>query len=99
MRGVSGAGGVPFSFPGKQYEIENIVTSFLPGTGRNLGFGGLPEHGDRYARADDFVEVVYKLLEASWEDDAVVPGLRPMPSSAPAPAAAARRTKAVVKPA
>jgi long-chain alkane monooxygenase len=50
----------------------NIVTTFLPGAGRNLGFGGLPEHGDRYARADDFVEVIYKLLEASWEDDAVV---------------------------
>jgi long-chain alkane monooxygenase len=50
----------------------NIVTTFLPGAGRNLGFGGLPEHGDRYARADDFVEVIYKLLEASWEDDAVI---------------------------
>ena len=50
----------------------NIVTTFLPGAGRNLGFGGLPDHGDRYARADDFVEVVYKLWEASWEDDAAV---------------------------
>lgn len=50
----------------------NIVTTFLAGAGRNLGFGGLPEHGDRYARADDFIEVVYKLWEASWEDDAVI---------------------------
>ncbi|MEF2976262.1 LLM class flavin-dependent oxidoreductase [Subtercola sp. YIM 133946] len=50
----------------------NIVTTFLAGAGRNLGYGGLPEHEDRYARADDFIDVVYKLWEASWEDDAVV---------------------------
>lgn len=50
----------------------NIVTSFLPGAGRNLGFGGLPTHEERYGRADDFVDVVYKLWEDSWEDDAVV---------------------------
>lgn len=50
----------------------NIVTSFLPGAGRNLGFGGLPTHEDRYGRAEEYMEVVYKLWEASWEDDAVV---------------------------
>jgi FMN-dependent oxidoreductase (nitrilotriacetate monooxygenase family) len=50
----------------------NIVTSYLEGAGRNLGFGGLPAHADRYARADEYLEVIYKLLEGSWEDDAVV---------------------------
>ncbi|WP_456696932.1 NtaA/DmoA family FMN-dependent monooxygenase [Aeromicrobium sp. P5_D10] len=50
----------------------NIVTGSIPGTGRNLGCGGLPEHADRYARAEEFLEVVYKLWEQSWEDDAVV---------------------------
>ncbi|MGX5682166.1 NtaA/DmoA family FMN-dependent monooxygenase [Schumannella luteola] len=50
----------------------NIVTSFLPGAGRNLGYGGLPSHEERYARADDFLDVVFKLWEGSWEDDAVV---------------------------
>lgn len=50
----------------------NIVTSFLPGTGRNLGFGGLPEHGERYARAEDFTAAAYKLWEHSWEDGAAV---------------------------
>ncbi|SMD22024.1 LLM class flavin-dependent oxidoreductase [Kibdelosporangium aridum] len=29
----------------------NIVTTFLEGTDRNLGYGGLPDHDDRYARA------------------------------------------------
>ncbi|GAA0993782.1 LLM class flavin-dependent oxidoreductase [Subtercola frigoramans] len=71
----------PYSFARKMSSLDhltrgriswNIVTTFLPGAGRNLGFGGLPDHGDRYARADDFIEVVYKLWEASWEDDAVV---------------------------
>src|SRR3954447_19363070 len=50
----------------------NIVTSYLEGAGRNLGFGGLPPHEQRYARADEYLEVIYKLLEGSWEDDAVV---------------------------
>lgn len=71
----------PYTFARKMSTLDhlsrgriawNIVTTFLPGAGRNLGFGGLPEHGDRYARAEDFIEVVYKLWEASWEDDAVL---------------------------
>jgi long-chain alkane monooxygenase len=50
----------------------NIVTSYLPGAARNLGFGDLPDHDDRYDRGDDYLEVLYKLWEASWEDDAVI---------------------------
>ena len=49
----------------------NIVTSYLESAGRNLGFGGLPPHAERYERAHEYVDVVYKLLEGSWEDDAV----------------------------
>jgi FMN-dependent oxidoreductase (nitrilotriacetate monooxygenase family) len=30
------------------------------------------EHDERYNHADEYMEVVYKLLEGSWEDDAVV---------------------------
>lgn len=50
----------------------NIVTSYLPGAARNLGYPELPAHDDRYDRGDDYMDVVYKLLEASWADDAVV---------------------------
>jgi long-chain alkane monooxygenase len=50
----------------------NIVTSYLEDAGRNLGFGGLPEHDLRYERADEYLEVLYKLFEGSWEDDAVI---------------------------
>lgn len=50
----------------------NIVTSYLADAGRNLGFGGLPSHEERYRRAEEYMQVVYKLLEGSWEEDAVV---------------------------
>jgi FMN-dependent oxidoreductase (nitrilotriacetate monooxygenase family) len=50
----------------------NIVTSYLNNAARNLGYGGLPIHEDRYRRAEEYVQVLYKLLEGSWEDDAVV---------------------------
>ncbi|MED5361108.1 MAG: NtaA/DmoA family FMN-dependent monooxygenase, partial [Actinomycetota bacterium] len=44
----------------------------LPNAGSNLGFDGLPPHEDRYAIAEEYLEVIYKLLEGSWADDAVV---------------------------
>ena len=50
----------------------NIVTSYLPNAGENLGFGGLPPHDERYARAEEYLEVAYKLWEGSWEEDAVL---------------------------
>jgi len=50
----------------------NIVTSYLESAGRNLGYGGLPLHAERYERAEEYVDVLYKLWEGSWEDDAVV---------------------------
>lgn len=50
----------------------NIVTSYLESEAVNLGLKRrLPKHV-RYDRADEFLEVVYKLWEHSWEDDAVV---------------------------
>ncbi|MEU0529231.1 NtaA/DmoA family FMN-dependent monooxygenase [Amycolatopsis tolypomycina] len=50
----------------------NIVTTFLPSAGRNLGYGGLPPHDERYARAEDFTTACVKLWENSWDDDAVL---------------------------
>ncbi len=50
----------------------NVVTSYLPNAGNNLGFEGLPSHEERYSRAEEYLEVIYKLLEGSWADDAVV---------------------------
>jgi FMN-dependent oxidoreductase (nitrilotriacetate monooxygenase family) len=50
----------------------NIVTSYLPNAGASLGYGGLPLHDERYERAEEYLEVTYKLWEGSWEDDAVL---------------------------
>ncbi|AWI58401.1 LLM class flavin-dependent oxidoreductase [Sinorhizobium fredii] len=50
----------------------NIVTSYLESGAKNVGQGGLRKHDDRYAVAEEYLEVIYKLLEGSWEDGAVV---------------------------
>ncbi|KAB2582138.1 oxidoreductase [Rhodococcus erythropolis] len=50
----------------------NIVTSYLRSAARNFGLDEMMEHDDRYERADEFMDVVYKLWEGSWADDAVV---------------------------
>lgn len=50
----------------------NIVTSYLDSAARNFGSAQQRAHGDRYARADEFVDVARSLWEDSWSDDAVV---------------------------
>lgn len=49
----------------------NIVTGYLPSANKNMGTSELP-HDERYELADEYMEVIYKLLEGSWEDDAVI---------------------------
>lgn len=50
----------------------NVVTGYLPSAARNFGHDDQMEHDERYNHADEYLDVVYKLLEGSWEDDAVV---------------------------
>ncbi|RYC10982.1 LLM class flavin-dependent oxidoreductase [Ciceribacter ferrooxidans] len=50
----------------------NIVTSYLESGARNVGQTGLQRHDNRYDIANEYLEVIYKLLEGSWEDGAVV---------------------------
>ena len=49
----------------------NIVTSWLAAAARNYGGQGQVSHADRYARGEEFVQVV-KALWDSWTDDAVL---------------------------
>ncbi|MCB1749271.1 MAG: LLM class flavin-dependent oxidoreductase, partial [Gammaproteobacteria bacterium] len=49
----------------------NIVTSYLDSACRN-GLGEILEHDARYDRAEEYMEVCYKLWELSWEEDALV---------------------------
>jgi long-chain alkane monooxygenase len=51
----------------------NIVTSLLDSAARNIiGRERQIPHDERYAIAQEFLEVTYKLWEGSWEDGAVV---------------------------
>jgi N-acetyl-S-(2-succino)cysteine monooxygenase len=49
----------------------NIVTTRYAGAAGNFGLAAHPDPADRYARAEEFVEVVTQLWE-SWDADAVV---------------------------
>lgn len=49
----------------------NIVTSYQESAARNLGRGRQLAHDERYDRAEEFMDVVYKLWEASVDDGAV----------------------------
>jgi long-chain alkane monooxygenase len=50
----------------------NVVTSYLDNAARNFGLDGQIAHDDRYERAEEYMEVCYRLWEESWEDDAVL---------------------------
>jgi long-chain alkane monooxygenase len=50
----------------------NIVTSYLNSGALNVGLDAQVRHDNRYEIADEYLEVVYKLWEGSWDDDAVV---------------------------
>jgi FMN-dependent oxidoreductase (nitrilotriacetate monooxygenase family) len=50
----------------------NVVTGYLDSAARGSGQNGQRPHDERYAVAEDYMEVVYKLWEGSWADDAVV---------------------------
>ena len=71
----------PFAFARRMSTLDhltdgrvgwNIVTSYLPIAARNFGLEAEIPHDERYAIADEFMDVVYKLWEGSWDDDAVV---------------------------
>lgn len=50
----------------------NVVTGYLPSAARNFGADDQLDHDARYDHADEYLEVLYKLWEGSWEDDAVI---------------------------
>ncbi|CAH1660886.1 Dimethyl-sulfide monooxygenase [Hyphomicrobiales bacterium] len=50
----------------------NIVTGKSSAGAKGMGRDAIVPHDQRYDIADEFMEVVYKLWEGSWEDDAVL---------------------------
>ncbi|MEQ1188663.1 MULTISPECIES: LLM class flavin-dependent oxidoreductase [Acinetobacter] len=50
----------------------NIVTSYLESGSKNLGLKTQVNHDNRYDIADEYLEVLYKLWEGSWEEGSVL---------------------------
>jgi len=50
----------------------NIVTGYLESAAKGAGLDKQSAHDLRYDIADEYMQVVYKLWEGSWDDDAVV---------------------------
>lgn len=50
----------------------NIVTGTQDNGARNFGLPQLTDHTERYRWAEEYVDVVYKLWEGSWDEGAVV---------------------------
>lgn len=50
----------------------NIVTSYLESGTKNIEIGDKFVHDERYNIAEEYMEVVYKLWEGSWEEGSVV---------------------------
>lgn len=70
----------PFTFARRMSTLDhltngrigwNVVTGYLDSAARALGQNNQKAHDDRYAVAEEYMSVVYKLWEASWDDDAV----------------------------
>jgi FMN-dependent oxidoreductase (nitrilotriacetate monooxygenase family) len=71
----------PFSFARRMSTLDhltdgrmawNIVTSYLRNAAENFGLSEEIPHDQRYEIAQEFIDVVYKLWEGSWDEDAVV---------------------------
>ena len=71
----------PFAFARRMSTLDhltkgrvgwNIVTSYLPNAARNFGHEDEVPHDRRYLVADEYMDVLYKLWEGSWDDDAVL---------------------------
>jgi FMN-dependent oxidoreductase (nitrilotriacetate monooxygenase family) len=50
----------------------NIVTGYLNSAAQGMGMKEQVDHDTRYEIAEDYLQVVYKLWEGSWEDGAVL---------------------------
>ena len=50
----------------------NVVTGYLDSAARGAGRDRQRAHDDRYDVAEEYMEVVYRLWEGSWQDDAVL---------------------------
>ncbi len=50
----------------------NIVTGYLDSAAKACGLPSQLPHAERYEAAEEYMEIMYKLWEGSWEDGAVI---------------------------
>jgi len=50
----------------------NIATGYLNSAAAGMGLAVQPRHEERYQIADEYMQVVYRLWEGSWEEGAVL---------------------------
>jgi long-chain alkane monooxygenase len=71
----------PFSFARRVSTLDhlskgrigwNIVTSVSHNAAQNVGFDEIVPHDQRYQWAEEYMNVVYKLWEGSWDDNAIL---------------------------
>jgi FMN-dependent oxidoreductase (nitrilotriacetate monooxygenase family) len=71
----------PFTFARRMSTLDhltkgrigwNVVTGYLDSAAKGMGREAQTAHDDRYVIAEEYMAVVYKLWEGSWDDDAVV---------------------------
>lgn len=71
----------PFSFARRLSTLDhltngrfalNIVTGYLASAARAFGLKDQLTHDERYDRGDEFMEILYRLWEESWEDGSVL---------------------------
>lgn len=71
----------PFNFARKISTLDhltggrvawNVVTSHIENTFKNFGHDAIVPHDERYAWAEEYLDVVLKLWEGSWDDGALV---------------------------
>lgn len=71
----------PFTFARRMSTLDhltggrlgwNIVTGYLDSAARAVGRDAQTAHDLRYDQADEYLEVLYRLWEGSWEEDAVL---------------------------
>jgi alkanesulfonate monooxygenase len=71
----------PYAFARKMSTLDhltngriawNVVTGYLDSAAKAIGKSQQPAHDTRYDIAADYMALMYKLWEGSWEDDAVI---------------------------
>ena len=50
----------------------NIVTGYKKSAFKAIGFDSTVDHDERYLQAEEYMQILYKLWEHSWSDDALI---------------------------